>query len=99
MCTKVHATDGAVEADSRSRLVGVLIATGCLFFMVTARQNESELQTNLDGLREAAAHSDGVTHLAFNHNQMRSANMATAPATLSPRSAQFVHQSRELRTE
>jgi nucleoside-diphosphate-sugar epimerase len=36
---------------------------------------------DLDGLREAAADSDGVIHLAFNHTQMRSGDYAAAVVT------------------
>jgi nucleoside-diphosphate-sugar epimerase len=36
---------------------------------------------DLDGLRKAAADSDGVIHLAFNHEQMRSGDFAAAVAT------------------
>jgi uncharacterized protein YbjT (DUF2867 family) len=36
---------------------------------------------DLDGLREAAADADGVIHLAFNYEQMRSGDFAAAVAT------------------
>jgi nucleoside-diphosphate-sugar epimerase len=36
---------------------------------------------DLDGLKQAAADSDGVIHLAFNHEQMRSGDFAAAVAT------------------
>jgi len=36
---------------------------------------------DLDGIRKAAAASDGVIHLAFNHEQMRSGDFGTAVAT------------------
>jgi nucleoside-diphosphate-sugar epimerase len=36
---------------------------------------------DLDGLRKAAADADGVIHLAFNHEQMRSGDFAAAIAT------------------
>ena len=36
---------------------------------------------DLDGLRKAAAACDGVIHLAFNHEQMRSGDFAAAVAT------------------
>jgi nucleoside-diphosphate-sugar epimerase len=36
---------------------------------------------DLDGLSQAAAESDGVIHLAFNHEQMRSGDFAAAVAT------------------
>jgi nucleoside-diphosphate-sugar epimerase len=36
---------------------------------------------DLDGIREAAAASDGVVHLAFNHEQMRSGDFPGAVAT------------------
>jgi nucleoside-diphosphate-sugar epimerase len=36
---------------------------------------------DLDGLKKAAAECDGVIHLAFNHEQMRSGDFATAVAT------------------
>lgn len=36
---------------------------------------------DLDGIKKAAADSDGVIHLAFNHEQMRSGDFAAAVAT------------------
>ena len=37
---------------------------------------------DLDGLSEAAAAADGVIHLAFNHDEMRSGNMAARSLTV-----------------
>jgi nucleoside-diphosphate-sugar epimerase len=65
-----HDVVGLVRSDTAAAAVTALGAS--------VRRGDLD---DLDGLREAAADSDGVIHLAFNHDQMRSGNMAAALAT------------------
>jgi len=65
-----HDAVGLARSDSAAATVTALGAT--------VRRGDLD---DLDGLRKAAANSDGVIHLAFKHEQMRSGDMAAAVAT------------------
>ena len=64
-----HDVTGLARSDPAAAAVTALGAT--------ARQGDLD---DLDGLRKAAAESDGVIHLAFKHEQMRSGDFAAAIA-------------------
>jgi nucleoside-diphosphate-sugar epimerase len=64
-----HEVTGLARSDAAATAVAALGAT--------ARRGDLD---DLDGIKEAAAGSDGVIHLAFKHEQMRSGDYATAVA-------------------
>jgi len=65
-----HEVVGLVRSDSAAANVAALGAT--------VRRGDLD---DLDGLKEAAADSDGVIHLAFRHDLMRTGDFAGAVAT------------------
>jgi nucleoside-diphosphate-sugar epimerase len=65
-----HEVVGLTRSDAAAGIV-----TG---YGATAYRGDLE---DLDGLKKAAADADGVIHLAFNHEQMRSGDFAAAVAT------------------
>jgi len=64
-----HEVTGLARSDAAAAAVTALGAT--------VRRGDLD---DLDGLKKAAADSDGVIHLAFNHEQMRSGDFAAAIA-------------------
>jgi nucleoside-diphosphate-sugar epimerase len=64
-----HDVVGLARSDTAAATVTALGATA----------HRGDLD-DLDGLRKAAADSEGVIHLAFKHDQMRSGNQAAAVA-------------------
>ncbi len=65
-----HEVIGLARSDAAAAAVTALGAT--------VRRGSLE---DLDGISQAAADSDGIIHLAFNHEQMRSGEFAAAVAT------------------
>jgi nucleoside-diphosphate-sugar epimerase len=65
-----HQVVGLARSDTAAATVTALGAT--------VRRGDLD---DLDGLNHAAAESDGVIHLAFNHEKMRSGDFAAAVAT------------------
>jgi nucleoside-diphosphate-sugar epimerase len=65
-----HEVTGLARSDTAAATVTALGAT--------VRRGDLD---DLDGLKEAAADSDGVIHVAFRHDQVHSGNFAAAVAT------------------